>query len=96
MQNEHLCLELTRSLGLPAARTEIVHFDDDLPVLVVERFDRTWESDGQLLRLHQEDCCQALSVPSSRKYDNEGGPGMVKILELLEGSDDRSATGGCF
>ena len=88
MQNEHLCLELTRSLGLPAARTEIVHFDDDLPVLVVERFDRTWESDGQLLRLHQEDCCQALSVPSSRKYDNEGGPGMVKILELLEGSDD--------
>ena len=55
--------------------------------LVIERFDRRWARDGRLLRLPQEDFCQALSVPPSRKYQNEGGPGMVDILNLLKGSD---------
>jgi serine/threonine-protein kinase HipA len=60
----------------------------DRRALIVERFDRWWTRDRRLLRLPQEDCCQALSVPPSRKYQAEGGPGMVKILELLKGSDD--------
>ncbi|MGL4634616.1 MAG: HipA domain-containing protein, partial [Beijerinckiaceae bacterium] len=38
-------------------------------------------------RLPQEDMCQALGFPSSRKYENEGGPGMCDILGLLAGSD---------
>jgi serine/threonine-protein kinase HipA len=46
-------------------------------VLVVERFDRKWTAEGRLLRVAQEDC-QTLSVPPSRKYQNEGGPGMVE------------------
>jgi serine/threonine-protein kinase HipA len=54
--------------------------------LVVERFDRAW-SDGRLIRLPQEDCCQALSVPPSRKYQTDGGPGMLAIAELLKGAD---------
>ena len=55
--------------------------------LVVERFDRLWTKDGRLLRLPQEDCCQALSVPPTLKYQNEGGPGMSDVLGLLKGSD---------
>lgn len=55
--------------------------------LVVERFDRRWTSDKRLLRLPQEDSCQALSVPPSRKYQSDGGPGLKDILELLKGSD---------
>jgi serine/threonine-protein kinase HipA len=55
--------------------------------LVVERFDRRWTRDGRLLRLPQEDCCQALSVPPSRKYQSDGGPGLVQVLDLLKGSD---------
>jgi serine/threonine-protein kinase HipA len=55
--------------------------------LVVERFDRRWTRDGRLLRLPQEDCCQALSVPPTRKYQSEGGPGMADVLDLLKGSD---------
>ena len=55
--------------------------------LVVERFDRRWTKDGRLIRLPQEDCCQALSVPPTQKYDAEGGPGLVDILKLLAQSD---------
>ena len=50
--------------------------------LVIERFDRRWTKDGRLLRVPQEDCCQALSTPPGRKYQNEGGPGMTDILKL--------------
>jgi serine/threonine-protein kinase HipA len=35
----------------------------------------------------QEDCCQALSVPWTQKYESEGGPGIPAILKLLQGSD---------
>ena len=86
VENEHLCLGLAAALGLPGAATEIVDFDGER-VLVVERFDRLWTEDGRLLRLPQEDCCQALSVPPSLKYDADGGPGMTDILDLLRGSD---------
>ena len=90
VENEHLCLKLTAALGLPSAMTEIVDFDGER-VLVVERFDRLWTEDERLLRLPQEDCCQALSVPPSLKYDADGGPGMTDILDLLLGSDDPGA-----
>ncbi|WP_226584235.1 type II toxin-antitoxin system HipA family toxin [Acuticoccus sediminis] len=90
IENEHLCLSLMAELGLPVARTEIAEFESER-VLVIERFDRLHTADGRLLRRPQEDCCQALSVPSSRKYDAEGGPGIVDILTLLQGSDDAEA-----
>jgi serine/threonine-protein kinase HipA len=87
VENEHLCMKLTAALGLPTARTEIEDFDDRR-VLVVERFDRRWTRNQRLLRLPQEDCCQALSVPPTAKYQAQGGPGIATILELLKGSDD--------
>ena len=91
VENEHLCLRLAAAFGLPSASTEIADFDGER-VLVIERFDRIWTRDGQrLLRLPQEDCCQALSVPPSRKYDADGGPGMADILDLLKGSDEPEA-----
>ena len=90
VENEHLCLRLTAALGLPSANTEIADFDGER-VLVIERFDRRWTRDERLLRLPQEDCCQALSVPPTLKYDVDGGPGMADILELLKGSDEPEA-----
>lgn len=89
VENEHLCLKLTSAFGLPTARTAITDFDD-IRVLVIERFDRRWDQEERLLRLPQEDCCQALSVPSSLKYDADGGPGMSDLLNLLQGSDTPS------
>ncbi len=74
------------ALGIPAAQAEMADFGGRR-TLVVERFDRRWTRDGRLLRLPQEDCCQALSIPPTRKYQSEGGPGLKEILDLLKGSD---------
>lgn len=87
VENEHLCLKLLESFGLRTAQTKIVQFEDQ-KALVIERFDRQWTKDGRLIRLPQEDCCQALSTPPTRKYQSEGGPGIVEIMSLLLGSDD--------
>jgi serine/threonine-protein kinase HipA len=86
VENEHFCLQLAAALGLPAATSRVVDFAGKR-VLAIERFDRTWTRDGRLLRLPQEDCCQALSIPPSRKYEADGGPGILKIVEFLKGSD---------
>ena len=87
IENEHLCMRLTASMGLPTARTEIREFSGRR-ALVVERFDRLRTRDGRLLRLPQEDCCQALCVPPTAKYEPDGGPGMRQILDLLKASDE--------
>ena len=89
VENEHLCMQLVGALGLPAAKTEVATFDRK-KVLVVERFDRLWTKDKRLLRQPQEDCCQALSVPPTRKYEKDDGPGMVDLIDLFKGSDDPS------
>lgn len=86
VENEHYCLRLMQAFGLPVASTEIRRFAG-VTALVVERFDRRWARDGRLLRVPQEDMCQALGVPPTRKYQHEGGPGMTGIAGLLGGSD---------
>jgi serine/threonine-protein kinase HipA len=86
VENEYFCLTLIKALGLPVAHVEMATFGKKR-VLIVERFDRLWTRDKRLLRAPQEDCCQALSVPWTQKYENEGGPGIEKILRLLAGSD---------
>jgi serine/threonine-protein kinase HipA len=82
--NEWLCLVLCRALGLETANAEVRMYDDK-PVIVVERFDRTWQ-EGVLYRLPQEDICQALGVPPLRKYQSDGGPGIVEVMEFLNGA----------
>jgi len=87
VDNEYLCLKLVAAFGLPTADAAIAEFGGHR-VLVVQRFDRLWTKDDRLLRVPQEDCCQALGVPPTYKYEAEGGPGMTAILGLLKGSDD--------
>jgi len=87
VENEYLCLKLLNALGLAAAKAEM-HTFGDRRVLIVERFDRLWTADQRLLRLPQEDSCQALSVPPNLKYESDGGPGITDILKLLRGSDE--------
>ena len=87
VENEYLCMKIAAAFGLPTAGVGIADFKGRR-VLVVERFDRRWTADKRLLRLPQEDCCQALSVPPTLKYESDGGPGMAAILELLKGSDE--------
>lgn len=135
VENEHLCLQLAREVGLPTARSEVMRFGDEV-VIVIERFDRArtaelaaaaaaesaaWAASaatgteaaeaaqraaaaaaraaslGELaksqpvLRLHQEDLCQALGVHPRNKYQNEGGPSPERIVDLIRTHSSRPA-----
>ncbi|MGH9299542.1 MAG: type II toxin-antitoxin system HipA family toxin [Acidimicrobiales bacterium] len=79
--NEHLCLDAARRCGLLVARTHVEQFAGE-SAIVVDRYDRV-NRNGSILRIHQEDLCQALGVPPSRKYQNEGGPGPAGIARLI-------------
>ena len=87
VENEFVCLKLMENFGLRVAKAEIQTFAKQ-KALVVERFDRLWTRNKRLIRLPQEDCCQALSVPPTQKYENVGGPGIPAIMELLRASDE--------
>lgn len=86
IENEFYCLRVLAAYGLPVNEARMQTFGKTRALLVT-RFDRRWTADGRLLRLPQEDMCQALSVPPTLKYQSEGGPGMVDILKLLKASN---------
>ena len=89
VENEWLCMQFMRALHLPTPRVDIASFGEQ-KVLVVERFDRALldkEDGGQwIVRLPQEDFCQATGTPPSRKYESDGGPGVGASLSLLSSS----------
>ncbi len=85
VENEYYCLQVLKALGLPTNDVSIQTFGRT-KALVITRFDRAWVGD-RLIRLPQEDCCQALGVPPTRKYQSEGGPGIIEIAGLLRGAD---------
>ena len=80
-ENEHICLMLARALGLPTAQTKVMRFKDEIAI-VVERYDRLPKG-NDIIRVHQEDVCQALGIMPTKKYQNEGGPGPFDIIQLL-------------
>ena len=87
--NEHFCLQLARRLDLPAALS-VVEMIGDVPVIIVERYDRVRRAQG-VVRVHQEDMCQALGVNPLRKYQSEGGPTIKHIMALLRESANPKA-----
>lgn len=73
VDNEYLCLALARELGLAVPEAEIIT-TPRIRALAVTRFDRRWAQEGRvLLRLPQEDLCQAFGLPSAMKYESDGG-----------------------
>jgi len=80
-ENEHFCLSLAGEAGLPVARSRVMRFEDEVAI-VVERYDRLRDGNA-VVRVHQEDCCQALGVLPVNKYENVGGPGARAIATLV-------------
>lgn len=80
--NEHLCLRVAGELGLPVVNSEVLVFGDQRTI-VVERYDRLSTPAG-LIRIHQEDFCQASSTPPSMKHEGEGGPDVVRLVRIIE------------
>ncbi len=89
--NEHLCLDAARRAGLAVARTRVARFEDE-SAIVVDRYDRRVVG-GKLVRIHQEDLCQALGVYPERKYQNQGGPGADEVVRLMREVIPASAVG---
>lgn len=82
-ENEAWCMALARHLGLNAADVWQERIGD-VPCLIAKRYDRASPtSDAMVQRLHQEDFCQALGYPSSRKYQQEGGPSLRECFQLI-------------
>ena len=85
-ENEWLCSLIAKAYDLPVADCEILHFED-IKVLSAKRFDRRLSRDKSwIMRLPQEDMCQALGVSYHLKYQSDGGPGIKDIMNLLLGS----------
>lgn len=88
IENEWICLKILAAYNLPVNHAEIMQFDD-ISTLVVQRFDRQWlDNKNWLMRLPQEDLCQALGVSSGLKYESDGGPGIQEIMKVLLGATD--------
>lgn len=83
VENEWLCSQIIRMYGVAVADCQIGHFGNQ-KALIVERFDRKISSDGSwIMRLPQEDMCQANGISSSQKYESDGGPGVETIMNTL-------------
>jgi serine/threonine-protein kinase HipA len=100
VENEWLCAQVLRALGFAAAECAVAHFGEQR-ALVVTRFDRRWinvsaaESERKrfvpterawIARLPQEDFCQAMGLPSTQRYQADGGPSIRSSLRLLANS----------
>ena len=105
VNNEWLCAALLKEMGLLVASTDIGRFGDQR-ALIAERFDRRWQNVGDgdpraanfeplkdtwIARLPQEDFCQVTGRPHTAKYENEGGPSMRDILNVLARAESPSS-----
>ena len=84
---EHVCMSALRSAGIPAAATSLVAVGAERAICV-ERYDRRWLADDTVVRVHQEDFCQATGTASDTKYQWMRGPGPADISEVLRSESD--------
>lgn len=96
IENEWLCSKIIAAYGLPVAETQMARFGA-MQALIVNRFDRRLSRDGRWwIRLPTEDFCQAKGLPSEKKYEADGGPGIDAVLRVLAGSVEPEKDGESF
>lgn len=82
VENEFLCMSLAKAAGLQTANVQLSRAGN-IEYLLIERFDRLFEANQTIKRIHQEDFCQALGIVSTKKYEADGGPGLQDCFDLL-------------
>src|SRR5690606_18162229 len=80
------CLSLAHAIGVADAPPRLERHSG-VECLIVERYDRAVVG-GEVVRLHQEDSCQALNVDLDAnhgrgKYEAFGGPSLSQVAHLL-------------
>lgn len=83
VENEAFCMRVAKHLGLAVANVETATIGGR-KLIVVERYDRVVHSDGSVERIHQEDMCQAIGALPDNKYEEDGGPSLARIADLLQ------------
>ena len=88
VENEWLCSKIVAAFGLPVARCDLATFEDQ-KVLIVKRFDRKYAANKNwIIRLPQEDFCQAKAISPLYKYQKDGGPGIADCIKILDGASE--------
>jgi len=81
---EFVTMRAARAVGVRAAQVGILDFAG-IPAFVTTRFDRRIARTGEVVRIHQEDFCQALGIGPALKYEEDGGPTMADMVDLVSG-----------
>ena len=82
VENEAFCMRVAKHLGLDVASVETAEIGGR-KLIVVERYDRVVAADGAVRRIHQEDFCQATGVAPESKYEEDGGPSLLRIAGII-------------
>jgi serine/threonine-protein kinase HipA len=91
VHNETFVMMLAKEVGLNVPDVEMVMIGE-IPVFVIERYDRFIDDNMILKRLLQEDFCQLLGFDPYVKYQRQGGPSLESCAEkILEHSSDITA-----
>jgi serine/threonine-protein kinase HipA len=88
--NEAFCMRLAADLGLPVPEVDTLTTTGGHTLIVVSRYDRRVDASGLVERLHQEDLCQATGTMPRQKYQEDGGPSLRRIAEILRAVDPGS------
>jgi len=79
--NEYFCMQLAKEINLNVPETHILN--KAVPLYLIERYDRIYDARGDLVRLPQEDFCQAMAISPNNKYEKEGGPSLKACFKLV-------------
>lgn len=59
-----------------------VRYVAEMDAVLIKRYDRVMDG-GKLRRLHQNDLCQVMNIPSEKKYEQEGGPSLGACFDTV-------------
>ena len=79
---ETFTMLLARAIGLPTADIRLCSINKTR-YTIMERYDRFLSDEGEVLRAHQEDFCQALGYGHEKKYQEDGGPSFAQCFQML-------------
>ena len=82
---------LARAVGLPVVSIQLRSINS-IHYTITERYDRFLSDEGEVLRAHQEDFCQALGYGHEKKYQEDGGPSFAQCFGMLRDVSSDPAT----
>jgi len=81
-KNEAFCMDLAQHIGLLVPESRLMKLGHH-ELFIVSRYDRN-KTTQKVIRIHQEDFCQAMGLPADRKYQESGGPGFLQCRRLAD------------